>query len=307
MSPKTQNTPLTSGDNSGLWAGVIAYAIWGIFPIYFKITESIPALEILTHRMVWSIPFGLLVLLFRRQLKDVIVALKNKKTVFLLLLSSIAMSANWGVYIWAVQQDQIFQGSLGYFINPLMYVLVGVIFFGEKLSRLQGVSVVLAAIGVLILTFYGGEFPAISIFLAVSFTIYGVIRKQVNIGAMPGLFIETSILLLPALAYMYWLHQNGQFAFAGAPMDMKSLLIFAGPLTVIPLVAFAYAARKLTLTMLGILQYIGPTLQFACAMYYGEPFTAAHAWCFGFIWVAIALFSWSAWKQRKPSRKLPNT
>ncbi len=298
MSPKTQSTPNNSGDNSGLWAGVIAYVIWGVFPIYFKITESIPAMEILTHRIIWSIPFGLLVLLFRHQIKDVLKALKNKKTIFLLLLSSIAMSANWGVFIWAVQEGQIFQGSLGYYINPLMYVMVGVIFFGDKLSRLQGFAVVLAAIGVLILTFYGGKFPAISIFLAISFTIYGVIRKQVNIGAMPGLFIETSILLLPALAYMFWLNQNGQFAFASAPTDMQALLIFAGPMTVLPLVAFAYAARKLTLTVLGFLQYIGPTLQFICAMYYGEPFTAAYAWCFGFIWVAVGLFSWSAWKQR---------
>lgn len=288
-----------STDNSGLWSGVTAYVIWGVFPIYFKITQEIPAMEILVHRIIWSVPFGLLILLFRRQIKDVLSALKKPKTLVLLALASIALSANWGVYIWAVQQDQIFQGSLGYYINPLMYVLVGVLFFGDKLSRYQGLAVALAAIGVLILTVYGGKFPAIALFLGVSFTCYGVIRKQVDIGAMPGLFIETVILLLPAIAYMYWLSQNGEFRFPGADMNMKALLIFAGPMTVLPLLAFAYAARRLTLSMLGFLQYIGPTLQFACALYYGEEFTIAHAICFGCIWTAVAIFSWDTWRNRE--------
>jgi len=279
-----------------------AYVMWGLFPIYFKITEEIPAMEILTHRILWSIPFGLLILLFRTQLKDVLIALKNRKTVLMLLIASIALAANWGVYIWAVQQDQIFQGSLGYYINPLMYVLVGVMFFGEKLTRNQGIAVLLAAFGVLILTFYGGEFPAIALFLGVSFTIYGVVRKQVAIGAMPGLFIETMLLLLPALGYIYYLQQNGQFLFPSADLNMKTLLILAGPITVLPLLAFAYAARRLTLTMLGFLQYIGPTLQFMCALYYGEKFTLAHAICFTCIWIAVALFSWDRFKNRdKPA------
>ena len=277
-------------DNSGLIAGITAYFIWGIFPIYFKITEQIAATEILMHRIIWSIPFGLLILIFRKQLKEVWTALKDKKKVALLLIASIALAANWGVYIWAIQQDQIFQGSLGYYINPLMYVLVGVVFFKETLSKWQLVAVFLAIIGVLILTFYGGQFPAISLFLATSFTIYGVMRKQVDIGAMPGLFIEVILLLLPALAYIYWLSSQGLFDFPTASPDMKILLILAGPITVLPLMAFAFAARRLTLTMLGFLQYIGPTLQFACGIYYGETFTSAHAWCFGFIWLAVGVF-----------------
>lgn len=277
-------------DNSGLIAGITAYFIWGIFPIYFKITEQIAATEILMHRIIWSIPFGLLILIFRKQLKEVWTALKDKKKVALLLIASIALAANWGVYIWAIQQDQIFQGSLGYYINPLMYVLVGVVFFKETLSKWQLVAVFLAIIGVLILTFYGGQFPAISLFLATSFTIYGVMRKQVDIGAMPGLFIEVILLLLPALAYICWLSSQGLFDFPTASPDMKILLILAGPITVLPLMAFAFAARRLTLTMLGFLQYIGPTLQFACGIYYGETFTSAHAWCFGFIWLAVGIF-----------------
>ena len=288
-------------DNSGLWAGIAAYVMWGVFPIYFKATESIPAMEILTHRIMWSIPFGFLILVFRKQLNEVWQALKSPKTTGLLLIASIALAANWGMYIWAIQQEQIFQGSLGYYINPLMYVLVGVLFFGETLSRWQAIAVLMATIGVIILTVYGGQFPGISLFLAVSFTIYGVMRKQVNIGAMPGLFIEVLLLLLPALAYVYWFSSNGTFAFPSAGRDLQALLLLAGPITVIPLLCFAVAARRLTLTMLGFLQYIGPTLQFMCGLYYGEEFTAAHAWCFGFIWLAVAIFTWDTY--RRPSQK----
>jgi len=285
-------------DNSGLIAGITAYVIWGIFPVYFKITESIAATEILTHRILWSVPFGLLILIFRKQLGEVWRALKDIKTVVLLLIASVALALNWGVYIWAIQQDQIFQGSLGYYINPLMYVLVGVVFFKERLTRWQLVALIMAVIGVLILTIYGGQFPAISLILAVSFTIYGVMRKYVDIGAMPGLFIEVILLLLPALAYIYWLSGQGMFDFPSAQMDMKILLILAGPITVLPLMAFAFAARRLTLTMLGFLQYIGPTLQFMCGLYYGEIFTAAHAWCFGFIWGAVILFTWDTFRRQ---------
>lgn len=278
--------------------------MWGLFPIYFKLTESIAATELLAHRIVWSIPFGLLIILFRHQIGDVLTALKNRKTIFLLLLAAIALSANWGVYIWAIQQDQIFQGSLGYYINPLMYVLVGVVFLGERLSKFQILAVAFAVIGVLVLTLYGGVFPAISLFLATSFTIYGVIRKQVDIGAMPGLFIETCLLLPAGLTYLYWLHTHGQFGFATAVWDLKALLLLAGPITVLPLLAFAFAARRLKLSTLGFLQFIGPTLQFMCGIYYGEAFTAAHAWCFGLIWLAAGLFSWDAWRTNRKIRPI---
>lgn len=289
-------------DNSGLIAGITAYVIWGIFPVYFKLTETIAATEILTHRILWSFPFALLILVFRKQLGDVWTALKDFRKVGLLLVASVALAINWGFYIWAIQQDQIFQGSLGYYINPLMYVMVGVLFFKESLSRWQLLAVFLAVIGVLILTIYGGQFPAISLILAISFTIYGVVRKKVEIGALPGLFIEVILLILPALAYVYWLSSQGSFSFPAAKLDMKLLLLLAGPITVLPLMAFAYAARHLTLTMLGFLQYIGPTLQFICGLYYGEAFTAAHAWCFGFIWVAVILFTWDTFRRQSHSK-----
>jgi len=238
--------------NTGLLAGITAYTIWGIFPIYFVVMRAIPPTEMVAHRVIWSVPFGLLIILFRKQLNDVWQALKKPKTLILLALAATSLTINWGVYIWAIQQDQIFQGSLGYYINPLIYVLVGVVFFKEKLSRLQGLAILLALIGVTILTLYGGTFPVIALFLAVSFTAYGVIRKQVDIGAMPGLFIETIILVLPALIFLTWLSQTGQLQFGRLGSKMDILLVLAGPITVLPLLAFAFAARHLLLPMHGV-------------------------------------------------------
>ncbi len=296
---------------TGLIAGIIAYTLWGFFPIYFKLTEAVSPMEILSHRIFWSVPFGLLIIAFRSQFREVWQALKQPKTVGLLSFGALALALNWGVYIWAIQIDQIFQASLGYYINPLIYVLIGVVFFSEKLSRYQAVAVALAVIGVGVLALYGGTFPYISLVLAVSFTIYGVIRKQVKIGAMPGLLIETLVLLPAAIAYLIWLKHSGSMMFAapeqnGGSTSLSALLIAAGPITVLPLLAFAIAARKLKLSTLGFLQFIGPTLQFVCGLYYGERFTSAHAICFGFIWAAVALFSWDAYRQRaqqKPKKR----
>lgn len=281
----------------GLIAGIMAYSFWGAFPIYFKITEAVGPLEILAHRIVWSLPFALLIILIRRQWGELKRALKIPRLVGLLALAALALSVNWGVYIWAVQNEQIFQGSLGYFINPLMYVIIGVLFFNEKLSKLQSLSVLFALIGVTILTIYGGVFPYISLILASSFATYGVIRKQAVVGAIPGLVIETAVLFIPAASFLIWLSTQGNLTFGSSP-GITGLLLLAGPVTVLPLWAFAIAARKLKLSTLGMLQYIGPTGQFMLALYYGERFTPAHAWCFGFIWLGIIIYSIDAYKKR---------
>jgi len=189
-------------------------------------------------------------------------------------IAAIALATNWGVYIWAIQQDQIFQASLGYYINPLLYVLVGVVFFKETLSALQGFAIALACIGVAILTLKGGVFPGISLILATSFTIYGVLRNGLSWGAYDS---TTDI-----------------------------LIILAGPLTVLPLLAFAFAARRIRLSTLGILQYIGPTMQFICGLYYGETFTAAHGWCFGLIWLGVGVFTFDAIRSSQPAAQTEN-
>lgn len=304
MSPVPPHT--TSDDiRLGLIAGIMAYTFWGAFPIYFKITEAVGPLEILAHRIVWSLPFAIIIVAIRRQWSELKRALKIPRLVGLLTLAAIALAINWGVYIWAVQNEQIFQGSLGYFINPLMYVLVGVIFFGEKLSKLQSISVFLALIGVTILTVYGGVFPYIALILATSFATYGVIRKQAVVGAIPGLVIETAVLFIPAAAFLLWLHMQGTLSF-GSSASITGLLLLAGPVTVLPLWAFAIAARKLKLSTLGMLQYIGPTGQFICALYYGESFTTAHAWCFGLIWIGIIIYSVDAYRGREKAAKQPD-
>jgi len=292
--------PHNSADKArmGLIAGLMAYTFWGAFPIYFKITQEASALEILAHRIVWSLPFAILIILLRRQWGELMRAIKIPRLVGLLSLAAAALSVNWGVYIWAVQNEQIFQGSLGYFINPLMFVLVGLIFFKEKLTKFQGIAILLALIGVAILTIYGGVFPYISLILAGSFGLYGVIRKQVDVGAIPGLAIETMVLFIPAAIFLVILYNQGGLVF-GNGLRISGLLLLAGPVTVLPLWAFAIAARNLKLSTLGMLQYIGPTGQFMLALYYGESFTAAHAWCFGFIWLGIIIYSIDAYRLRE--------
>jgi len=296
MSPMPPHNT-TEDAKLGLMAGIMAYSFWGAFPIYFKITEEASAIEILAHRIVWSLPFAILIIFLRRQWPELKRALRIPRLIGLLTLAALALSVNWGVYIWAVQNEQIFQGSLGYFINPLMFVLVGLIFFKERLTRLQTVSIILAFIGVGILTIYGGVFPYIALILASSFGLYGVIRKQVDVGAIPGLAIETAVLFIPAAAFLTWLNVQDNLTFGTAP-GITGLLLLAGPVTVLPLWAFAIAARNLKLSMLGMLQYIGPTGQFMLALYYGESFTPAHAWCFGFIWLGIIIYSYDAYRNR---------
>lgn len=286
--------------SSGLAAGLAAYFLWGFFPVYFKLTESVPALEILAHRIVWGAPFAAIIILLRKQWPAVFKILKHPKTLLMFVMSSILIGVNWGVYVWAVQIDEIFQASLGYYINPLLNVVIGIFFFKESLNKLQYIAAGLAAIGVLILTTYGGVFPYIALILALSFGFYGVVRKKVDAGAMPGLFVECAILFLPSLAYLYWLYAAGDLKFFyNNTTEMDALMLLLGPMTVIPLFFFAVAARRMPLSTLGFLQYIAPTLQFACALYYGEAFTAAHAWCFGFIWIAVIIFSIGAWQKSK--------
>ncbi|MDZ7769417.1 MAG: EamA family transporter RarD [Woeseiaceae bacterium] len=207
--PQKQATPVGEAPENrgrnGIIAALCAYLMWGFLPIYFKAVQQVAALEILSHRVLWAIPFGAMIIALRRQWPEVRRALTHPRTLGLLTLAAIFIAINWLVFVWAVQQSQIFQASLGYYINPLIYVVIGVLFLGETLRRLQVAAVLLAVAGVAVLTFSGGEFPLISLALAVSFTTYGVIRKQTVVGGMPGLFIET-IILMPSR----WVHPPGR-------------------------------------------------------------------------------------------------
>lgn len=291
--------PATEKDvRDGLIAGLIAYTLWGILPVYFKLVESVSSTEILLHRIIWAIPFGALIIYLRRQWPDVATALKHRQMLIWLTITAVLIAINWFVYIVAIQTDRIFQASLGYYINPLIFVVAGVFVFGEKLRGMQTGAVVLAAIGVLVLTFSGGEFPLISLFLGTSFTIYGVIRKRVVIGAMPGLFIETLVLVPIAMIWLGWMFANGQAEFGYAGPGITGLLLLAGPITVVPLLMFAIAAKRLSLTTVGFMQFLAPTMQFATAVYYGEVLTLPRLVCFACIWIAVVLFSIDAIRER---------
>ncbi|NOX70642.1 MAG: EamA family transporter RarD [Gammaproteobacteria bacterium] len=282
---------------NGLISALIAYFIWGFLPVYFKIVQTVPALEMLAYRIVWAVPFGAIIVLYRRQFPEVKRALTHPRTLLFLLLSAAFVSVNWFLYIVTIQRNEVFQASLGYYINPLMYVLVGVVFLGEKLRRFQAIAVFLAATGVAVLTISSGQFPWIAITLAISFTVYGVIRKQIVVGAIAGLFIETLFIVPFAIVYIAWLSGAQVSAMTSAGHSMVLLIALSGPLTVLPLLFFALAARRLPLTTLGMMQFLAPTLNFGVAVYYGEVLTAAHMVCFAFIWVAISLFVFDAWRR----------
>lgn len=297
LSPKTRS-PVTEG----LIFAIIAYSLWGVLPAYLKTLSGVSALEVLSHRIFWSVPFGALILTLRNQWPEVVAAVTNRRVLGMLALAALAISSNWLIYVWAVLNERVLEASLGYYINPLMYVAAGVFIMGEKLRRAQIVSVALATAGVLTLTFGAGVFPAASLGLAILFTAYGYIRKTTDVGAMPGLFIEVLMLSPVALLYVLWLMSAGRAVFLSGDIGMDGLLILAGPVTVIPLVCFALAARRLRLSTIGFLQYIGPTLQFFLGLYYRETFTVFHAICFGLIWIALGIFSYDAWRESRERR-----
>jgi len=289
---------------TGVILGLIAYTLWGVFPVYFKWIETVAPTEVLVHRVVWAVPFGALIIFARRQWREVRAAFVDRSMLAWLALAALSISANWLIYIWAVQNERIFESSLGYYINPLMYVAVGVVLLGERLRWLQKVAVALAFIGVCYLTISGGIFPWVALSLAALFTAYGVIRKQVAIGAMPGLFVETSLLFPFAMVWLLVLIIGQKAAFGAGDTGLSLLLMMGGPVTVIPLLLFAISAKRLTLTTIGFMQFLAPTLQFCTGLYYGEKLTPAHLVCFGFIWVAVAFFSYDALTagKKKPSQ-----
>lgn len=292
---------------SGVVLGLIAYTLWGVFPVYFKWIETVAPTEVLVHRVVWAVPFGALIIFARRQWQEVRGAFLDRSMLAWLALAALCISTNWLIYIWAVQHERIFESSLGYYINPLMYVAIGVVLLGERLRVLQKVAVGLAFFGVAYLTISGGIFPWVALSLAALFTAYGVIRKQVAIGAMPGLFVETSLLFPFGLAWLLILMTGQNASFGAGDTGLSLLLMMGGPVTVIPLLLFAISARRLTLTTIGFMQFLAPTLQFCTGLYYGETLTPAHLVCFGFIWVAVAFFSYDAVMagKKKPSQAGP--
>ncbi len=274
----------------GILYGIGAYVLWGFFPIYWKLLHHVPALQLLGHRIGWSFLLLAAVIWLSGQWPELRAAL-NRRTFWIYSLAAVLIGLNWLTYVWAVNAGYIVETSLGYFINPLLSVLMGVIFLRERLRAAQWLPVGLAAAGVIYLTFVYGRLPWIALALAFTFGLYGLVKKLAPLGSLYGLTLETGILFLPALVYLVFVERNGQGAFLHTGLLSDALMVGAGVVTTIPLLMFASAARSIPLTMVGILQYIAPTLQFLLGVFvYKEPFDHAHLIGFSIVWLALVIF-----------------
>jgi chloramphenicol-sensitive protein RarD len=287
---------------SGIAYAALAYFLWGLFPLYFRLLAAVDPLEVLAHRFVWSVGFLLLLLAGLRRWAWLRPAVTAPRVLGLFALSALLLSVNWFVYIWAINHGRVLEASLGYFITPLANVLTGRLVLGERLRPAQWAAVALAAAGVLWMTWQLGSLPWVSLVLAASFASYGLVRKTAPLGALEGLTLETLLLGPLALAGLLWAAGQGLAAFPGADLDLKALLIASGPVTAVPLLLFAAGARRIPLSVLGMLQYIGPTIQWLLAVWlFHEPFAGARLQGFALIWCACAVFSAELWwRSRQP-------
>ena len=275
----------------GVLLALAAYFIWGIAPAYFKLIYYVPADEILTHRVIWSFFFMVALISISRQWPQVKRLLKTPKKVFLLALSAVLVGGNWLLFIWAVNNHHMLEASLGYFINPLVNILLGMIFLGERFRRMQWLAVLLAACGVLVQLWTFGSLPIIALGLAFSFAFYGLLRKKIAVDAQTGMLFETLWLLPVAAIYLFGIADSPTSHMGQNPWSLNLLLMAAGVVTPIPLLCFPGAATRLRLSTLGFFQYIGPTLMFLLAVtFYGEVPGADKMVTFAFIWVALAIF-----------------
>jgi chloramphenicol-sensitive protein RarD len=278
---------------AGTAAAVAAFLLWGLFPLYWKRLAAVPALEVVAHRTAWGLVAMAVWVTLRGRWGDARAIASRPRTVARLAGSALLIGLNWLLYVWAVVHDHVVEASLGYFVNPLVNVLLGVLVLRERLSRAQWIAVALAAAGVAILTVAHGRLPWIALALAVSFGLYGLARKTVGADAVVGLLWETGLLAPVAAGYLVVLQARGTGAFGPADPGTSELLALGGAVTAVPLVLFAYGARALPLSTLGFLQYLSPSLQFLLAvLVFREPFTPAHAATFACIWAALALLTW---------------
>ena len=295
MKSNNSQTTKSTIDPDTLWGAIYAvsaFLIWGISPIYWKALRSVPALEIILHRIVWSFFLLVPLIIVMRRWWEFIAVLQNLRTVLILLFTALIVSGNWLLYIWAVNNDHLLQASLGYYINPLVNVVLGMAFLKERLRAPQILAVGLAAAGVLYLTLYYGEFPWIALALAVSFGLYGLIRKVAPVGSLVGLTVETLLLSIPALAYLFYLDGLGQSSIFRVSLKLDLMLMGCAVVTAFPLLFFTLGARRLYLSTMGLLQYIAPSCMFILAVFlFREPFASAQVVTFILIWTALAIYS----------------
>ncbi len=278
--------------NKGLIPAATAFAIWGAFPLYFHALHSVPPVQVIAHRIAWSCVFVLAWMYLRDELGSVRKAFGNRGVVLRLAVTATLISLNWLVYVWGVVHGRVVETSLGYFIGPLVNVLLGVVLLSEKLTRAQWTAVALAALGVAYLTLMAGGLPWIALTLAFSFACYGLLRKVVKVESLPGLATETLLLAPLAIGYLVWCESTGIGALGHSDTLINCMLLASGPLTAITLFLFAYGTRLLPYSTVGLLQYIAPTLQFACGVFVlHEPFDHARAIGFAVIWGALIIYA----------------
>jgi chloramphenicol-sensitive protein RarD len=284
----------------GFWYAVAAYFTWGLFPMYWKALGTVPALQLLGHRIVWSFGFVLILLLALRQGRAFLKEISSPRILLTYGAAAVFLAINWLTYVWAVNAGYIVETSLGYFINPLLSMLLGVAILREKLRPFQWIPVGLAAAGMLYLTFVYGSFPWIALTLAVSFGIYGFVQKVAPLSSLHSVALETLILFLPAAGYLAWANASGAGAFGHTGTAQTLLLAGAGVITTVPLLLFAAAAQRITLFLIGVLQYIAPTMYFLIGVFvYDEPLTPQRLTGFAVIWLALILFAVEGYLSRR--------
>lgn len=288
--------------NLGFVYAICAYFLWGMAPLYWKALSDVPSMEIVAHRMVWSCVFALMIVLLSRHWSQLTALIRQPRVVARLVLASILVSVNWAIYIWAVNSGNIVQSAMGYFINPLINVFFGFLFFQERLNRMQMVAIGCAAAGVMWLIASHGELPWIALSLAVTFALYGVVKKTIRVPAVHGMAVETTFVFLPALGYLLYVDSQGSSWFAES-VPITAMLIIGGAFTMAPLLFFAAAAKRISLTALGMTQYLGPSLQLIIGVWiFNEPFASDQQITFALIWLGLLIYTLDQWQSQRRAR-----
>lgn len=288
---------------SGLGPALAAYTIWGFLPLYLLLVKSVPAFEFVGWRIVWTLPLCLVIVAFRRQFGELFAALRSPRTMLALGASAVLIAINWFVYIWAIMAGEVYATSIGYYLNPLINVLLGTLFLGERLTRWQWLAVGIALLAVVLLAAGALTSLWISLTLGFSFGLYGLVRKQVAVGSLPGLTIESAILLAPAAAIAAWYAASPAGSSFGQDAWMSGLIVFSGVVTAVPLLLFAIAARRMDYSTLGFIQYLAPTIVFFLGLFvFEQPLAPVKLFSFVLIWIAVAIFVGDLWARKRAAR-----
>jgi chloramphenicol-sensitive protein RarD len=300
--PNTSTVP-AAPPASGLAPAVAAYTIWGFLPLYLLLVREVPAFEFVGWRIIWTLPLCLLIVAYRRQFPELLTAFRSPRSMLALGASAVLIGINWFVYIWAIMAGEVFATSIGYYLNPLINVLLGTVFLGERLTRWQWLAVAIALAAVLLLAAGAVTSLWISLTLGFSFGLYGLVRKQVAVGSLPGLTIESAILLAPAAAIAAWYAASPAGSSFGQDAWMSGLIVLSGVVTAVPLLLFAIAARRMDYSTLGFIQYLAPTIVFFLGLFvFEQPLAPAKLASFVLIWIAVAIFVGDLWARKRAAR-----